>query len=548
MMNKTHPEILLVTPPYHAGVVESAGSWLPLGLLYIGGALQKAGYGVALYDAMTKFHTLEQIRATLRREQPDAVFVSCITATVVDGMEVCRVAKEENPATLTVLGNTHPSFMYAEILREHPEVDVIVCGEGEVTAVELMNARKAGGDLGCVRGIAFRQGGRILATPRRGFIRDLDSLEPAWNLVPWNEYSYRPKPGSTLAVISSSRGCQQHCSFCSQRLFWKESWRAVSPEKFVGQIEMLRDRYGVNVAMIADEIPSLALNRWKKILDLLIERKVGTSLLLETRVDDIVRDEALLPKYREAGIEHIYVGVESVNQATLDLYKKDLKVEQGKRAIELINAHDIISETSFVMGMPNETAADMERTIELSKFYDPDMAFFLAITPWPYADLYKDVKDHIVTRDYRKYNLVEPVIKPVAMTLDEVREQLFRGFRDFYMNKMKKFPTMPEWKQTFMKSLMKLLMEHSYLKDQMAGLCPYHVQPQSAECETRNGETAAPNVEAETPPSKCPFSKFKAGLAKKFNFLKFHPRDAGRKRIESNLCTSTDTTKSEVPS
>ena len=467
---KSNPHILLVTPPYHSGVVESAGTWLPLSLLYVGGALQRAGYGVALYDAMTRFHTLEQVRETLQREKPDAVFVTCITATVLDGMEVCRIAKEESPEVLTVLGNTHPTFMYDEILREHPEVDVIVRGEGELTSVELMEAWKTGADLKRVNGIAFREGSAVVATPPRQFIRDLDSVEPAWTLVPWREYSYRVKPNSTLAIVSSSRGCKQHCSFCSQRLFWNESWRAVSAVRFVDELEMLRDRYGVNVAMIADEIPSLDRQRWNTILDLLIERDLGTSILLETRVDDILRDEDLLPKYRQAGIEHIYVGVEAVNQATLDLFKKDAKVEQGKRAIELINAHNIISETSFVMGMPNETAAEMERTIELAKFYDPDMAFFLAITPWPYADLYRDVKDHIVTRDYRKYNLVEPVIKPVAMTLDEVREQLFRGFREFYHNKMKRLPQMPAWKQEFMKCLMKLLMEHSYLRDQMKDL------------------------------------------------------------------------------
>jgi anaerobic magnesium-protoporphyrin IX monomethyl ester cyclase len=469
-MSKRRPTIMLVTPPYHSGVVESAGTWLPLGLLYVGGALRKAGYGVTLYDAMTRFDTLEQIRGTLRREQPDAVFVSCITATVLDGMEVCRVAKEEAPKTLTVLGNTHPTFMYEEILRDHPEVDVVVRGEGELTAVDLMDAWSAGAGWAKVAGLAFRDGGRIVATPARPFLADLDAVAPAWDLVPWKEYSYRPKPGSTLAVVSSSRGCKQHCSFCSQRLFWQESWRALSAERFVGELEMLRDRFGVNVAMLADEIPSLDAARWRRILDLLIERDLGTALLIETRVDDILRDAELLPLYRRAGIEHIYVGVESVNQATLDLFKKDAKVEQGRRAIELINAHNMVSETSFVMGMPNETPADMRRTIELAKFFDPDMAFFLAITPWPYADLHRDVREHIAVRDYRKYNLVEPVVKPAAMTLDEVREQLFLGFREFYTDKMRRFRSLPPWKQEFMKTLMKLLMEHSYLKDQMAGM------------------------------------------------------------------------------
>lgn len=467
---RPRPEILLVTPPYHSGVVESAGSWLPLSLLYVGGALQQAGFGVQLYDAMTKFHTAGQVRETLRREQPSVVMVTAITATVLDGLDVCRAAKEEIPGVLTVLGGTHPHFMFEEILRGHPEVDVIIRGEGEETSVEFMQAWQAEDDLSKVRGIAFRRDGGIVATLRRPFIRNLDSLEPAWNLVPWKEYTYRPMPGSTLAIVSSSRGCKQHCSFCSQRLFWRESWRAVSPVHFVDELQLLRDRHSVNVAMIADEIPSLDPVRWKRILELLVARNLGTTLLLETRVDDIVRDEALMPLYRRAGIEHIYVGVESVNQATLDLYKKDAKVEQGKRAIELINSHDMISETSFVMGTPDETREEMRRTVELSKYYDPDMAFFLALTPWPYADLYREVKDHIATRDYRKYNLVEPVIKPINMTLDDVRAELFNGFKEFYSNKMKGYAAMPKWKQEFMKSLMKLLMEHSYLKDQMADI------------------------------------------------------------------------------
>ena len=134
------------------------------------------------------------------------------------------------------------------------------------------------------------------------------------------------------------------------------------------------------------------------------------------------------------------------------------------------------------------------------------MAFFLAITPWPYADLYKDVKDHVATRDYRKYNLVEPVIKPVNMTIDEVRAELFRGFRDFYIHKMNGFHALPKWKQEFMKSLMKLLMEHSYLKEQMAGL------------ELPAGMTDA--AEVFNLESKCPVTRVKNFIKRK---LKFKP-------------------------
>jgi len=103
----------------------------------------------------------------------------------------------------------------------------------------------------------------------------------------------------------------------------------------------------------------------EKILDLLIEKKLDLELLMETRVDDILRDKDIINKYREAGILHIYVGAESASQDTLDHYNKNLKVEQSKEAIDLINNAGIISETSFVLGMPDETAQSIEAAVNL---------------------------------------------------------------------------------------------------------------------------------------------------------------------------------------
>jgi len=366
-----------------------------------------------------------------------------------------------------------------QILDEDPTVDLVVRGEGEVTFAEVVSWCAAGSPadgLARIPGLAYRENGLAVSTPPRAFVPDLDSLEPAFDLVDWPRYFYRPRPDGRLAIVSSSRGCRQRCSFCSQQKFWERSWRGRTPESFVVELEMLRDRFGVRVAMLSDETPTVDPARWEQILDLLIERKTGMELLLETRVDDILRDEPILPKYRAAGVSHIYVGVESTRQATLDLYLKDVKVESSRRAIELINAHEMVSETSFVLGTPDETVESIRETLELAKWYGPDMAFFLAITPWPYADLHDDLKDYVATRDYRKYNLVEPVVKPTAMPIDEVREMLFAGFREFYTHKMHQMASMPAWKLEFMKTLMHLFMEHSYLKDQMKALAHPHAE------------------------------------------------------------------------
>jgi anaerobic magnesium-protoporphyrin IX monomethyl ester cyclase len=204
-----------------------------------------------------------------------------------------------------------------------------------------------------------------------------------------------------------------------------------------------------------------------KILDLMIERDVGVKLLMETRVDDILRDADIMDKYRRAGVEHIYVGVEAGSQATLDLFKKDTQVEQSKQALDLINGADIVSETSFVLGMPEDTPESIAETVELAKHYNPDMAFFLAIAPWPYAELYGELEPYVGTKDYRKYNLVEPVLKPKNMTMAELERELGRASQKFYMHKFQHLHELSPWKQEFMLSVLDLLIHHSYLAGQM---------------------------------------------------------------------------------
>ncbi|MBI4849339.1 MAG: cobalamin B12-binding domain-containing protein [Nitrospirae bacterium] len=468
-MNK-RKKILLITPPYHSGVVESAGVWLNVAFVYIAGSLRAAGYEPVIYDAMSHWHGYDDIEKRITDEKPDVVATTAFTAGIVDGLKVLKLAKRINPGIITVIGNVHPTFCYDEILKEHNGyLDYIVRGEGEETFVELLHTVFAQGDVSKVKSIAYWTGSQVAVTQTRGFIKDIDSLPTAWDLIDWPIYTYKPMENSVLAIVSTSRGCNQQCSFCSQQLFWERKWRGRSAENFVSELELLRDKYGVNVVMMSDETPTLNRKRWDKILDLLIEREVGTKILMETRVDDILRDEDIMWKYQKALVDHIYVGVEATTQATLDIFKKNIKVEQSKKAIDLINEHDMVSETSFVMGMPDDTVESMRKTFELSKFYNPDLAFFLAIAPWPYSELYPQLKDYVAVTDYSKYNLVEPVIKPKNMTLEEVSAELGRASREFYMHKINTLDSMTEKKKEFMIKVVHIISTSSYLAETMKG-------------------------------------------------------------------------------
>ena len=156
----------------------------------------------------------------------------------------------------------------------------------------------------------------------------------AFDLADWSIYRYFVIPGGRLGAVAASRGCNFTCTFCSQQQFWQRSWRRREPAKVVDEIRQLNQRWGVNVVLLTDEYPTKDAAAWEEFLDRMISLRRATGreihLLMETRAPDIVRDRAILPKYRQAGIVHVYVGLEATDQETLDRVDKRASVEQAE--------------------------------------------------------------------------------------------------------------------------------------------------------------------------------------------------------------------------
>jgi|GEM_PF-154120 len=463
-------KILFITPPYHCGVVEVAGRWIPLTFVYLSGAAKEAGFEPLIYDAMTLRHNHDDIKKMIMDINPQYVATTAITSTVSDALEILHNTKKINPSIKTIIGGVHPTFMYGEVLRNN-YVDVVVRGEGEITIKELLIALKNDANLEEVKGIAFRSGAGLTVTPPRGFIDRLDSLTPCWDLIDWKHYRYFVIPKSRLGAISTSRGCNHNCTFCSQQRFWHQSWRAREPLNVVKEIELLYKRYGVNVFLITDEYPTHDRQRWEQFLDLLIEHKLNIHLLMETRAEDIIRDKDILYKYNKAGIIHVYIGVEATDQPTLDLIKKDINVETGIEALKLLNEYNMISETSFILGFPNETEDSIKRTLQLSKLYNPDFAHYLALAPWPYADMYEELKPYIKEYDYKKYNLIDPVIKPINMTMKDIDRAIVDCYQAFYMGKLKELLNIKDnFRRRYIFHSMKLIMNSSFIVEKLGSI------------------------------------------------------------------------------
>jgi len=429
--------ILLLHPNYHSGGAEIAGNWPPAWVAYIVGYLKAGGYpDVTFVDAMTNHLDDEAVRAKIAEIRPDIVGCTAITPAIYKAEGLLKIAKEVNPGIVTVLGGIHGTFMYPQVLKEAPWIDCVVRGEGEQVFLNLVRAVDDGtwmNDRQSIRGVAYLEEGKVVATPAEPPIADLDRIAPDWGVLEWGKYIYIPM-GVRVAIPNFARGCPFTCSFCSQWKFWRD-YRVRDPKKVVDEIETLVRDHQVGFFILADEEPTIHRRKFIAFCEELIERKLPVLWGINTRVTDILRDEKLLPLYRKAGLIHVSLGTEAAAQLKLERFNKETTIAQNKKAIQLLRDAGIVAEAQFIVGLENETAETLEETYQMAMDWKPDMANWAMYTPWPFSDLFQELGDKVEIFDFSKYNFVTPIIKPDAMDRGELLDRVMHNYRRFYFRK-----------------------------------------------------------------------------------------------------------------
>ena len=255
--------ILLINPPHTAIGSRVPDEHLPpLGLLCVGGPLIDAGHTVELLDAEFGPLTPQQIVARTVAYQPDLVMFGHSGSTSVHPTitELSKQIRKVLPKAYIVYGGVFPTYHWREILNHDAAVDVIVKGEGELTALRLADAlaelspgEPIDGAVASIPGLAFRRNDQPFATPPAPVISDLDDYRIGWELIDHARYSYWGD--KRAVVVQFARGCPFRCTYCGQRGFWTK-WRHRDPVKLADEIARMHREHGVEVFNFADELPS----------------------------------------------------------------------------------------------------------------------------------------------------------------------------------------------------------------------------------------------------------------------------------------------------
>ena len=126
--------VLLLAPPYPLEEFPSP----PLGLCYAAAGFQTAGCNVRILDFIVQHYSVEKLKKELDAFRPDIVGTNSVTMNHDKAVSLLKAVKDHDPRIITLMGGPHISFDYEGTLKNHPEIDLAVIGEGEKTIGELV--------------------------------------------------------------------------------------------------------------------------------------------------------------------------------------------------------------------------------------------------------------------------------------------------------------------------------------------------------------------------------------------------------------------------
>jgi radical SAM superfamily enzyme YgiQ (UPF0313 family) len=356
-------------------------------LLAISGSLKQSGYHVVILN------DLKILKKFLKKCGNDVLFagITCLTGQSIKiVLSASEIIKKFDPTIPVVLGGYHPSLMPEQTLSDR-RVDIVVIGHGERTVVELADALKDKRPISNIRGLAYKNDGKIKINEPREF-EDINNFPP----LDYDSVNVKNYLEDGLIPYFSSRGCPHRCAFCTVQRVYGQKWYGYTPERVVNEISHLLNKYKPKGIIFSDDNVFVDRDRVERICDLIIERGLKFKWVINScRVNYFVNfSDEFLKKLKSAGCYSIGFGAESGSQKVLDYIKKDITVEQIIETVKKCKEYEIKCVLTFMIGLPNETKEDVLKTLdlidELQKINPDVISAIYTYVPYPGTNLYEE--------------------------------------------------------------------------------------------------------------------------------------------------------------
>jgi radical SAM superfamily enzyme YgiQ (UPF0313 family) len=363
----------------------------------------------------SSFHTF------LDALNPNLVAITMSATDHEEGLRIAKIAKEKGCAT--VLGGYHPTAIPNELLS-HPQVDLIVRGEGEHTMKELV----LGDSFKDISGLSFKEDGKKVHNSDRPLNQDLDALPfPARHLRrhEYKDHIMFDKDRET-EVITMSRGCWGRCSFCCEPMMCRGHQRFRSPENVMKELlEIVSFHKGRPLSILVTDPNFMGSpKRIERLCDLLHQYKLDITFSVLVRADSVVRNSELIKKMCENGILRYEMGIESLKAEDLKNIRKNITVEIQEKAAKILGDNGARVGGTLVIGLPGQTEEEIKRFPLYAREIGLTGAAFGVATPFPGTEFYRELEQEglIVEHDWTRYDEMHSVFELKHVSRERLEE------------------------------------------------------------------------------------------------------------------------------
>ena len=327
------------------------------------------------------------------------------------------------PGAFILVGGRHITENPGDWFAACPSVDAIVRGDGEETVEELCR----GNPLEGITGLSFRRNGRIIHNLNRtpGHLRD--DLLPARHLRkdPYQLGLEGVEAGILVDMVSSSRGCPFHCTFCSfSRNPWgkKRQWSARSPESVVDELARIQ----APIVAFTDDLFTFDMDRVDRICDLILARGIRKKYIINARLEIARRPEVLL-KMEKAGFLMLMLGIESTQDKTLHSMRKGFDTKWIRECFKVLGQSSMILNGYFILGNIGESVEEMLQIVPFSRELGLDTIALSILRSSPYSGL-----DELVAENPGYHIALNGKIYSDHCSVRQLRDLHHRIYREFY--------------------------------------------------------------------------------------------------------------------
>ncbi len=444
---------------YWQYVVTDDNFWMPLSYPCLAAALRRRipDLEIMVVDCCALKMGWKTFERRLREEKPDFYGIGDESMYADEGIRSAMIVREANPDCINIGGGRHYPFFPEWHLGKDKAFDYLVFGEGEETFPDLMEALLSSSPkVDSIPGIIYLDGDKIVRTPLRPVIKDLDTLPtPAFDIMHPDIYGQRGRLWAfrNSLPMQHSRGCVSGCTYCS---FWpaESEWyvndagalkatplyRTKSVAKTVDEMEFMYKTYGCRQFNWVDGTWN-ADPKWNdEWATEILKRKMKFGWYAMMRADMLLRDEKLgiLEKIVKSGLNMLILGAERSNPADLENLKKyNYGDDTVVRACQLMRKKypQVWCQTTYMMGFPDETRESMFSLLEHARRSGADFSAFHFATPYVGTALWDEAieKGWIRDTDFRNYDWFTPVMKCEHLTPEEELDIYYTMTKKFIM-------------------------------------------------------------------------------------------------------------------